>query len=238
MRLPCSTASALAELVAHLLVAEIVLPEQLAVHVVGVQPARVEGRVDALAVGERRGRGVGAVLLVRRLVRRVLARRLAPTTTLPVLRSIAMTTNLCGDARLPPRRCARRDLDAGGHRDSTKTLSPQITGDAEPRPGISIFQRMFFVSLHSSGGSRSSTRRSRAVRATAASTFQRRGCTRSAHRPASSRTPAAPRASRRRLDTAALPPNVGLRPTPRLGRLRGPDAPRRSLAGAPCAPKW
>ena len=30
--------------------------------------------------------------------------------------------------------------------------------------------------------------------------------------------------------------NVGLRPTPRLGRLRGPDAPRRSLAGAPCAP--
>ena len=30
--------------------------------------------------------------------------------------------------------------------------------------------------------------------------------------------------------------NVGLRPTPRLGRLRGPDAPRRSLAGALCAP--
>ena len=30
--------------------------------------------------------------------------------------------------------------------------------------------------------------------------------------------------------------NVGLRPTPRLGRLRGPNSPRRSLAGAPCAP--
>ena len=27
-----------------------------------------------------------------------------------------------------------------------------MTGDAEPRPGISTFQRMFFVSLHSSGG--------------------------------------------------------------------------------------
>ena len=31
---------------------------------------------------------------------------------------------------------------------------------------------------------------------------------------------------------------VGLRPTPRLGRLRGPDTPRRSLAGAPCAPPF
>src|SRR5207249_6969931 len=30
--------------------------------------------------------------------------------------------------------------------------------------------------------------------------------------------------------------NVGLRPTPRLGRSRGPFAPRRSLAGALCAP--
>ena len=33
-------------------------------------------------------------------------------------------------------------------------------------------------------------------------------------------------------------PYVGLRPTPRLGRLRGPDTPRRSLAGAPCAPPF
>ena len=31
---------------------------------------------------------------------------------------------------------------------------------------------------------------------------------------------------------------MGLRPTPRLGRLRGPDAPRRSLAGARCAPPF
>src|SRR5213593_4362174 len=27
-----------------------------------------------------------------------------------------------------------------------------MTGDEEPRPGISTFQRMFFVSLHSVGG--------------------------------------------------------------------------------------
>ena len=27
-----------------------------------------------------------------------------------------------------------------------------MTGDDEPRPGISTFQRMFFVSLHSMGG--------------------------------------------------------------------------------------
>ena len=33
----------------------------------------------------------------------------------------------------------------------------------------------------------------------------------------------------------AILANVGLRLTPRLGRWRGPDAPRRSLAGAPCA---
>ena len=30
---------------------------------------------------------------------------------------------------------------------------------------------------------------------------------------------------------------VGLRPKPRLGRSRGPSAPLRSLAGAPCAPR-
>ena len=28
----------------------------------------------------------------------------------------------------------------------------QTTGDAEPRPGLSIFQRMFLVSLHAAGG--------------------------------------------------------------------------------------
>jgi hypothetical protein len=33
-----------------------------------------------------------------------------------------------------------------------KILSPQTTGEADPRPGISTFHRMFFVSLHSSGG--------------------------------------------------------------------------------------
>src|SRR5262249_31185773 len=36
---------------------------------------------------------------------------------------------------------------------SRKILSPQITGDDDPRPAISTFHRTFFVSLHSTGGS-------------------------------------------------------------------------------------
>src|SRR5207245_3568544 len=39
-----------------------------------------------------------------------------------------------------------------GTADSTKIRSPQTTGDEDPRPGMSTFQRMFFVSLHSVGG--------------------------------------------------------------------------------------
>ena len=35
---------------------------------------------------------------------------------------------------------------------STKMRSPHTTGVEEPLPGISTFQRTFFVSLHSSGG--------------------------------------------------------------------------------------
>ena len=34
----------------------------------------------------------------------------------------------------------------------TNTRSPQTTGDAHPRPGISTFQRTLLVSLHSVGG--------------------------------------------------------------------------------------
>src|SRR5882672_3588830 len=37
--------------------------------------------------------------------------------------------------------------------DRRKMRSPHTTGDDDPRPGISTFQRMFFVSLHSRGGS-------------------------------------------------------------------------------------
>jgi hypothetical protein len=40
-----------------------------------------------------------------------------------------------------------------GTADSTNTRSPQTMGEADPRPGISTFQRTFFVSLHSVGGS-------------------------------------------------------------------------------------
>ena len=70
--------ASLAELVAHRLVAEIFLPDELAVHVVGVDAARLERRDHVLPVGHRRRRGPRAVVLVRRFVRRFFARRLLP----------------------------------------------------------------------------------------------------------------------------------------------------------------
>src|SRR6185436_35878 len=66
--------TALTELVAHQLVAEIFLPEQLAVHVVDVHALRLEPREYALAVGDRRARCPCAVVLMARFVRRVLSR--------------------------------------------------------------------------------------------------------------------------------------------------------------------
>src|SRR6266540_1897468 len=67
-----------AELLAHLLVAEIFFPQQLSVHVIRVEAERIEIRVDVLAVGHR-GRGrPGTPLRVRALVRRVLARGALP----------------------------------------------------------------------------------------------------------------------------------------------------------------
>jgi len=59
---------ALAELIAHPLLAEDFLPAQRAVHVVGVQPERLEVREERLAVGERRARRPGTVLRVAGLV--------------------------------------------------------------------------------------------------------------------------------------------------------------------------
>ena len=54
----------------------------------------------------------------------------------------------------PPRGCMR--VVGGRPRrarpSADKMRSPQTTGDAEPRPGISTFHLMFLVSLHSSGG--------------------------------------------------------------------------------------
>ncbi len=83
---------ALAELVAHLLVAEILLPHQLAVHVVGVEPLRLERRDDVLAVGDRGARGEGAVVLMRAFAAAPPRARSVPRPTLPSSRSIAITT--------------------------------------------------------------------------------------------------------------------------------------------------
>ena len=146
---------ALAELVAHLLVAEVLLPDELAVHVVGVEPLRLERRDDVLAVGDRRARRPGAVVLMRALVRRRLARGLLPDAPCPSFRSSAITTKRCTTARAWPCRAARARSPASialGTAVSTKTRSPHTTGVPEPRPGISTFQRTFFDSLHSVGG--------------------------------------------------------------------------------------
>src|SRR5215204_3309516 len=62
-----------------------------------------------------------------------------------------MVTNLCGTRWLGA--CIVAPWSAAGTAVRTNTLSFQMTGVPDPRPGISIFQRMFFVSLHSSGGS-------------------------------------------------------------------------------------
>ena len=54
---------------------------------------------------------------------------------------------------MPPRgACEAAPSRPIGTAVSTKMRSPQMTGDADPRPGISTFQRTFFVSLHSVGG--------------------------------------------------------------------------------------
>ena len=64
--------AAFAELHPHRLVAEILLPDRRALHVEGVDAARLEGRDDVRAVGDDRRRGPRSPLLMAGLVRRVL----------------------------------------------------------------------------------------------------------------------------------------------------------------------
>src|SRR4029079_11253347 len=83
------------------------------------------------------------------------SRAVRSQTTLPVLRSSATTRNLCVcRGFLPPcGACTSAPVAAAGTAVSKNTRSPQTIGDADPRPGISVFHRTFFVSLHSTGGS-------------------------------------------------------------------------------------
>ena len=54
---------------------------------------------------------------------------------------------------MPPRAACASSFDRPtGTAVRTYTRSPQITGEAAPRPGISTFHLMFRVSLHSIGG--------------------------------------------------------------------------------------
>src|SRR5687767_1035962 len=76
-------------------------------------------------------------------------------TTRPERRSIARIRNwwtsrgwIC-----PLGSCAAAPVILIGIAVVTNSRSPHTTGEDDPRPGISIFHRMFFVSLHSRGGS-------------------------------------------------------------------------------------
>jgi hypothetical protein len=51
-----------------------------------------------------------------------------------------------------PAEAARQEHQAVAAAVSRNSRSAQTTGDADPRQGISTFQRTFFVSLHSSEG--------------------------------------------------------------------------------------
>src|SRR5262245_16909855 len=72
----------------------------------------------------------------------------------PDCRSYASTVNLWTPrGRNPPRgECCASPVTPAGTAVVTNTLSPQTMGVDDPRPGMGVFQRMFFDSLHSSGG--------------------------------------------------------------------------------------
>ena len=74
----------------------------------------------------------------------------APSAPRRLCRRAGRAPSRRSDARLsgstPPRgACDSATLVPAGIAVRTKTRSPQMTGEAEPRPGISTFQRTFFV---------------------------------------------------------------------------------------------
>src|SRR5688500_18766902 len=70
-----------AELISHFLVAEILFPQHLSIHVVDKEAARFEPCVDALSCRGRGARCPGSVLLMRRFVRRFLSSDTLPQCT-------------------------------------------------------------------------------------------------------------------------------------------------------------
>ena len=106
------------------------------------------------AVGDRRARRPGAVVLVRAFVRLCFARRLLPDdlAVLAVDRHHHVPVHAAARQAAARRMRGRRHRRRRGPPSARRRRSPQTTGDAEPRPGISTFQRTFFVSLHSVGG--------------------------------------------------------------------------------------
>ena len=167
--------AAFAERVAHLLVAEILLPDELAVHVVGVVPERVERRDHVLAVGRGRGRRPGAVLRMRRLVRRLFLGDALPQdfAGLPIERE---DDELVRDERLTAARRVRRVAgDADRHALTGRThdrprrrVTPSRGRESRPSTECSSSRSI------RSAASRSSKSRCRAARATAANSVPQR----------------------------------------------------------------
>ena len=101
--------------VAHRLVAEILLPDRRALHVEGVDAARLERRDHVRAVGDDRRRRPRAPLLVAALRAARPPGRRAPRRPCPSLRSIAMHDVLVRPRRLAARRaCASASLTPTG----------------------------------------------------------------------------------------------------------------------------
>ena len=116
-----------AELVAHPLVAEVLLPQQLPVHVVRVEAERLEVGVQALAVGDGRARRPRAVVEVRRPRAAPARARCAPTRSCRSCgRAPSPRSGACRAAGRPPRGacCASPVTPAGTARGDEQAVAP------------------------------------------------------------------------------------------------------------------
>ena len=118
----------LSELIAHPLITKVLLPDQRAVQVVGIQAKRLEVGIDAFPIRQRRARGPGTVGLMSCLVGFLFVRHAFPERSagVPVNRHHAklMHAARClASARLMLR------LTRGPHRDRRRHEDPIIPDD-------------------------------------------------------------------------------------------------------------
>ena len=138
-------------------VAEIDLPPEVAVDVVGVDALRAEPRDDETSIGDRRRARVGGLdvphidrraferhAIPQQLAGALVERRHHPFVRRAIVRRIAVTVQAGFERVALPRLLTAL---------VTKTRSPQTTGLEWPSPGIATCHRMFLPLLpsHSSG---------------------------------------------------------------------------------------